>query len=91
MKKFIREAASEEDGVANAEGGGGAEDQHVDLELSQVSTWRKTKVFEISRTILQKELGVPPTPLMALRKCEQILSAPETARLAKRRRPEPLA
>jgi len=90
VKKFIREAASEEDGMANAEDGGGAEHQHVDLELSQVNTWRKTKVFEISRTILQKDLGVPPTPLMVLRKCEQILSAPETARPAKRRRPAPL-
>jgi hypothetical protein len=91
VKKFIREAANEqEDGVANAEGGDGVEDEHVDLEFSQVDTWPKTKVFERCRALLDRERGgVPPTPLMVLRKCEEVLRSHDTTRPAKRRRQAP--
>jgi len=90
VKKFIREAANEQDGVASAEGGDGVEDEHVDLEFSQVDTWPKTKVFARCRALLDRARGgVPPTPLMVLRKCEEVLRSHDTTRLAKRRRQAP--
>ena len=72
--KFIHEAAAEGEGFDFAENDDGQQVVKLtDLEFSQVVAMSKPELFERCRMALHAERAAPPTPLMVMRKCADVL------------------
>ena len=89
---FITEAANEEDGVADLAFSQvdteRMQDSDVDLEFSQVDAWPMKQVFETVRASLHKACGgVPPTPVMVLRRCAEVAGFKDAAENSQAKRP----